>query len=1138
MLFKHSQKLNDQKTHHFKGVKGLALPLLLAEITNNNSGLNLVLTESAHESIVLEEELELCAPELKDKIFHFPAWDTLPYDVFSPNPEIISQRLAFLYQISHQIENGILIIPTNNLMQRLSTKSFIKGRSLFLDLDAKFDISKKRLSFENNGYHCVTEVREPGEFAVRGGVIDIFPAGSDNAFRLELFDDEIESIRIFDTDTQRSIKSVNEIHILPANEFPFDEAGRMLFLQKFREDFDVDTHKSSIYQDIRKQIQFSGIEHYLPMFFNDTATLFDYLPENTRMIHTGQTTAILNTWDKQIQARFQERRHDVQRPVVRPEDLYIQPNEVTGRLEEYTTILLNQNPDAEDFHTQLPNRYNAETHKNQVQWLKSQIDHGKRILIASDSLGRVDVIKRLFLKDNLVLKESDNILDFINGSEQLAITIAPIENGTNFLEKDIVILDESCLFGSRANRTRKTKRFKQNPDEIISNLSELHIGSPIVHIDHGVGRYKGLETHDFEGEAEFLVLEYFGGDKLFVPVASMHLVSRYTGSSSESAPWHKLGGDRWQKLREKAAKKVKDVAAELLQLYAIRESRGGKAVKINESEYLQFCQGFPFEETDDQLTTIEAVIKDLQSPKSMDRVVCGDVGFGKTEVALRAAFVTANDAKQVAILVPTTLLAQQHFENFLDRFAPFPMRVEVLSRFVKKAEQNKILEGVTDGTVDIVIGTHKLLQKDIKFKNLGLIVIDEEHRFGVRQKERLKKLRAEVDILTLTATPIPRTLNTALSGLRDLSIIATPPKARLSVKTQVLEWESATIKEACQREIQRGGQVYFLHNDVRTIEQMAETIQKLVPQARVRVAHGQMHETELQQVMLDFHKMRFNILVCSTIIENGIDIPTANTIIMNRADKLGLAQMHQLRGRVGRSHHKAFAYLLIPSFKAISKDAGKRLDAIVSLEDLGSGFTLATHDLEIRGAGELLGDDQSGQIQAIGFSLYCELLERAVKALNNDEEPQLDDLSIHETEIELNIPTLLPDDYIHDVYLRLTFYKRLSQTECTDEVNELRVELIDRFGLLPDQAKNLFDIKLLQLKSKALDIKSIAINQHGGSIKFDTKNDDILRKLIKLIQTKHQTYKPLPNNAIKITGDYMQAEQRFEAIEQFFVDMG
>lgn len=1138
MLFNQSQQLVDQKIHHFKGIKGLALPLLLAEITNNNSGLNLVLTESAHESIVLEEELELCAPELKDKIFHFPAWDTLPYDVFSPNPEIISQRLAFLHQISQKNDNGILIIPTNNLMQRLSTKSFIKGRSLFLEIDSVFDIAKKRLSFENNGYHCVTEVREPGEFAVRGGVVDIFPAGSNNAFRIELFDDEIESIRIFDTETQRSVKAVEEIHILPANEFPFDEAGRMLFLQKFREDFDVDTHKSSIYQDIRKQVQFSGIEHYLPMFFNETASLFDYLPENTRMIHTGQTLAILNTWDKQIQARYQERRHDIQRPVVRPEDLYIHPNEVTGRLEEYTTILLNQNTEAEDFHTQLPNRFNAETHKNQVQWLKSQIDHNKRILIASDSLGRVDVIKRLFLKDNLVLKESKSIVDFMAGSESLAITIAPIENGTNFVEKNLIILDESCLFGSRANRTRKTKRFKANPNEIISNLSELHIGSPIVHIDHGVGRYRGLETHHFEGEAEFLVLEYFGGDKLFVPVASMHLVSRYTGSSPESAPWHKLGGDRWQKIREKAAKKVKDVAAELLQLYAIREARGGKQVNINENEYLQFCQGFPFEETDDQLTTIEAVIEDLTSPKSMDRVVCGDVGFGKTEVALRAAFVTANDAKQVAILVPTTLLAQQHFENFLDRFAPFPMRVEVLSRFVKKSEQTKILEGVTNGTVDIVIGTHKLLQKDIKFKNLGLIVIDEEHRFGVRQKERLKKLRAEVDILTLTATPIPRTLNTALSGLRDLSIIATPPKARLSVKTQVLEWDSATIKEACQREIQRGGQVYFLHNDVKTIEQMAETVQKLVPQARVRVAHGQMHESELQQTMLDFHKMRFNILVCSTIIENGIDIPTANTIIMNRADKLGLAQMHQLRGRVGRSHHKAFAYLLIPSFKAITKDAGKRLEAIVSLEDLGSGFTLATHDLEIRGAGELLGDEQSGQIQAIGFSLYCELLERAVKALNNDEEPQLDDLSIHETDIELNIPTLLPDDYIHDVYLRLTFYKRLSQSESTDEVSDLRVELIDRFGLLPDQAKNLFDIKLLQLQSKSMDIKSIAINQHGGTVKFDTTNDDILRKLIKLIQSKHQTYKPMPNNAIRIMGDFLRAEQRFEAIDQFFIDLG
>ncbi len=1140
MLFQQSKQLAANKTHQFKGVKGLALPLLLAEIAHNNKGLNLVLTESAHESIVLEEELILCAPELKDKIFHFPAWDTLPYDVFSPNPEIVSQRLAFLHNISQNIDKGILIIPTSNLMQRLCTKSFIKGRSLILEIDSAFDIAKKRLSFENNGYHCVTEVREPGEFAVRGGVVDIFPTGSNQAFRLELFDDEIESMRIFDTETQRSIKSVTEIQILPANEFPFDEAGRMRFLEKFREDFDVVTHKCSIYQDVRKLVQFSGIEQYLPMFFAETATLFDYLPTNTRVIHTGQTKAILNTWDKQIGARYQERRHDIQRPVIKPEDLYIDPSQVVKQLTQYSTILINQSNqdnDAEDCHTQLPNRYNPETHKTQVQWLNSQIDSGKRILIASDSLGRTDVIKRLFLKGQLVLKEADSIKGFIQSDLDIAITIAPIENGTNFIEKNIVILDESCLFGTRANRTRKKKRFKANPDEIISNLSELHIGSPIVHIDHGVGRYKGLETHHFEGEAEFLVLEYFGGDKLFVPVSSLHLVSRYTGSSADNAPWHKLGGDRWQKLREKAAKKVKDVAAELLQLYAIRESRGGKQVKLNENDYLQFCQGFPFEETDDQASTIVSVLNDLQSPKSMDRVVCGDVGFGKTEIALRAAFVTANDNKQVAILVPTTLLAEQHYENFLDRFSPFPIRVEVLSRFVKKAEQTKILEGATNGTVDIVIGTHKLLQNDIKFKNLGLIVIDEEHRFGVRQKERLKRLRAEVDILTLTATPIPRTLNTALSGLRDLSIIATPPKARLSVKTQVIEWDNAIIKEACQREIQRGGQVYFLHNDVKTIEQMAETVQKLVPQARVRIAHGQMHENELQQTMLDFHKLRFNILVCSTIIENGIDIPTANTIIMNRADKLGLAQMHQLRGRVGRSHHKAFAYMLIPGWKAISKDAVKRLEAIISLEDLGSGFTLATHDLEIRGAGELLGDEQSGQIQAIGFNLYCELLERAVDALKDGQEPQLNDLSIHETQIELNIPALLPDDYIHDVFLRLTFYKRLSQSETTDEVNQLRVELIDRFGLLPEQAKNLFEIKILQLQSKALDIKSISMNQHGATVKFDTKDDNILRKLIGLIQTKHKDYKPLPNNAIRITGNFMYAEQRFEAVEQLFLDL-
>ncbi len=1122
---------------HFKGVKGLALPLFLAEVSSNLTGLNVVLTESAHQSTVLEEELQLVAPAIKDKIFHFPSWDTLPYDVFSPNPEIVSRRLAFLHSLSHDIEQGILIIPTTNLMQRLATKSFVKGRSLVMQIGTKFALSSKRLSFENNGYLCVSEVREPGEFAVRGGVFDIFPSGSRHAFRLELFDDEIESIRIFDTDSQRSVKKVEQIHILPANEFPFDEAGRQLFLQKFRENFDVNTHRSSIYQDVRKSVHFSGIEHYLPMFFTQTATLFDFLPKNTHFIHVGKTLPILKTWDKQIQARYSERKHDLQRPIIAPHELYIQPLKIEQELHNYSNIYLNQSPEAVDTKTQLPYRFNPETHDNQVQWLNRHVQKGKRILIAADSLGRVDVIKRLFTKQKLNLAQSASIGDFIAEKTNIAITIAAIENGVNFTTKNLIILDESCLFGQRANRTRKKKRFQANPDEIISNLSDLHIGSPVVHIDHGVGRYRGLETHDFEGEAEYLILEYFGGDKLYVPVSSLHLVSRYTGASAEHAPWHKLGGDRWQKIREKAAKKVKDVAAQLLQLYAIREARGGTKVNYNEAEYLQFCQGFPFEETDDQLQTIEAVLKDLSSPKSMDRVVCGDVGFGKTEVALRAAFVVANDAKQVAILVPTTLLAQQHYENFLDRFSPFPIRVEVLSRFIKASQQKKIMHDIAEGTVDIVIGTHKLVQKSMQFKNLGLVVIDEEHRFGVSQKERLKKLRAEVDILTLTATPIPRTLNTALSGLRDLSIIATPPKARLSIKTQVIEWNNATIKEACQREIQRGGQVYFLHNDVKTIEQMAQTIQKLVPLARVRIAHGQMHESELQRVMLDFHKIRFNILVCSTIIENGIDIPTANTIIMNRADKLGLAQMHQLRGRVGRSHHKAFAYLLIPGWKVITKDATKRLEAIVSLEDLGAGFTLATHDLEIRGAGELLGDEQSGQIHAIGFSLYCELLERAVAALNRNQEPQLDDLSIHETEIELNIPALLPDDYIHDVYLRLTFYKRLSACENAEQVHDLRVELIDRFGLLPDQAKHLFDTKLIQLQCQQYDIKSITLNQHGGTVKFKTTSQQLLGKLIKLIQTKHQDYKPAPNDAIRLHGDFQQAEQRFAAVAKFFDDL-
>ncbi|WP_154222065.1 transcription-repair coupling factor [Marinicella rhabdoformis] len=1148
MLF---SKLNIQSSSNgqsgqnmaWQHVAGLALPLALAELHQQYEGLLLVLTDSVHHSRVLEEEIALCSPKDKQSkgahVLHFPSWDTLPYDVFSPNPEIVSERMQFLHQLSTMKQKAVLVMPVQNLMQRLPNKDFINGRSLSIKLNDQFDLHRWRGLFEKNGYVHVNEVREAGEFVVRGGVLDLYPMGAHEAYRIELFDDEIESIRVFDTDTQLTIKTVKAVEVLPANEFPFDDNARELFLSRFREQFEVDTRKSTIYQDVRKQIKFSGIEQYLPFFHKELSDLFDYLPEQTHFVHCHATEAILHTWEKQIEARYEDRKHDVQRPILKPTQIYQTADHIFNALSAFESTSINQAKadqakdkiNALDFHSQLPKQFNPELKQKLSEFCD---DFKDRLLICADSLGRQDYILEKLKSADKKFEIFKSIADFIKSDAQRGITIAPIEVGVHLKEQQISILDEGCLFGKRVNRRQKVKKYNASPGDVISNLTDLHLDSPIVHIDHGVGRYRGLKLMDYDGEAEYLEVEYMGGDKLFVPVSSLHLVTRYSGANEENAPWHKLGSEAWSKAKEKAAKKVKDVAAELLSLYAMREAAGGHGLKLNQDDYLQFCQGFPFEETEDQLNAIDAVIKDMKAPTHMDRVVCGDVGFGKTEIALRAAFAAANDGLQVVLLVPTTLLAQQHYDNFVDRFAPFPIKVALLSRFVSGADTKETLRQCESGGVDIVIGTHKLIQKGIKFKSLGLVIIDEEHRFGVKQKDKLKQLKADVDFLTLTATPIPRTLNGALSGLRDLSIIATPPKARLTVKTQVVEWNNSVINEACTREIQRGGQVYFLHNEVQTIEQMAESIQKINPSARVRVAHGQMHEKELQDVMVDFHKQRFNILVCTTIIESGIDIPSANTIIINRADKLGLAQLHQLRGRVGRSHHKAFAYMIIPSWKAVSKDAKKRLEAIESLEDLGSGFTLATHDMEIRGSGELLGEEQSGQIQSVGFSLYCEMLERAVDALKNGEEIDILSEDATHIDIELNIPALLPESYIFDVYTRLTLYKRMNNAKTREALDEIKVELIDRFGQLPEAAQNLLHVLNIKLKAKQLNIASLVMNEEFADLKFKTFSPTFYAQLIKLIQSNPGTYKPLPNDGLRLLGEFDLAEQRIDAIHQLF----
>ncbi len=1132
MLFTKLSDSTDSLHHSWQHVAGLALPLALAELHQQYDGLLLVLTDSVHHSRVLEEEITMCAPKDGAHVLHFPSWDTLPYDVFSPNPEIVSERMQFLHQLSTVQQKAILVMPVQNLMQRLPNKDFINGRSLDIKLNDRFDLHRWRGLFEKNGYVHVNEVREAGEFVVRGGVLDLYPMGAHEAYRIELFDDEIESIRVFDTDTQLTIKTVDAIQVLPANEFPFDEAARDLFLSRFREQFDVDTRKSTIYQDVRKQIKFSGIEQYLPFFHKALSDLFDYLPKQTHFVHCHATEAVLHTWEKQIQARYQDRQHDVQRPILKPAQIYQSAAHIIEQLSAYQSTDINPKQAAGlNFNSQLPKQFNPELKERLSDFCDGFND---RLLIAADSLGRQDYILEKLKSATHKFVIFENIQAFLKSEAQRGITIAPIEVGVHLKEQKISILDEGCLFGKRVNRRQKVKKYKASPGDVISNLTDLHLDAPIVHIDHGVGRYRGLKLMDYDGEAEYLEVEYMGGDKLFVPVSSLHLVTRYSGANEENAPWHKLGSEAWSKAKEKAAKKVKDVAAELLSLYAMREAAGGHGLKLNQDDYLQFCQGFPFEETEDQLNAIDAVLKDMKAATHMDRVVCGDVGFGKTEIALRAAFAAANDGLQVVLLVPTTLLAQQHYDNFVDRFAPFPIKVALLSRFVSTAETKETLRQCESGGVDIVIGTHKLIQKGIKFKSLGLVIIDEEHRFGVKQKDRLKQLKADVDFLTLTATPIPRTLNGALSGLRDLSIIATPPKARLTVKTQVVEWNNSIINEACTREIQRGGQVYFLHNEVQTIEQMAETIQKINPSARVRVAHGQMHEKELQDVMVDFHKQRFNILVSTTIIESGIDIPSANTIIINRADKLGLAQLHQLRGRVGRSHHKAFAFMIIPSWKSISKDAKKRLEAIESLEDLGSGFTLATHDMEIRGSGELLGEEQSGQIQSVGFSLYCEMLERAVEALKNGEEIDILSEDATHIDIELNIPALLPESYIFDVYTRLTLYKRMNNAKTREALDEIKVELIDRFGQLPEAAQNLLHVLNIKLKAKGLNIASLVMNEEYADLKFKTFSPTFYAQLIKLIQANPKTYRPLPNDGLRLMGEFDLAEQRIDAIHHLF----
>ncbi|MBO6702533.1 MAG: transcription-repair coupling factor [Pseudomonadales bacterium] len=1103
------------------------------------NGVALVIAADTQGAEQIHQELQFFLGE-QQEILHLPDWETLIYDSFSPHQDIISERLTVLNRLA-TLEKGIVVIPATTLVQRVAPTRFIVGSSLMLKNGQKFDIAKMRRQLQGAAYRSVETVYDHGEYAVRGAIMDIFPMGSDYPLRIDLFDDEIDSLRTFDPETQRSLEQISEISLLPAREFPLTETAINDFQNHWFQKFPGDARECPVYRDVSQGISPAGIEYYLPLFFEELSTLFDYLPEETLVFCHDIETRLAEHW-QEAEDRYENLRYDIQKPILPPQDIILKPDELFALLKNHPRIDIFEEPvdDADEAkgstnfdYEDLPDVTIKEKNQNPLGDLqKFSEESSTRLLIVAESNGRREVVDELLARHGLQTRVVDDWQTFAAEDLDLAITVAPLER--SLATPELALITEQQLFGERVLQKRRRDRERENFAELaIKSLTELSIGAPVVHIDHGVGRYQGLQTLEVDGQkTEFLTLVYQEEAKLYVPVSSLHLISRYTGAEEGLAPLHRLGGETWQKAKRKAAEQVHDVAAELLNIYARREAKKGYSYPQPDSSYHQFARAFPFEETPDQEVAIESVISDMVSDQPMDRLICGDVGFGKTEVAMRAAFIAVQSGKQVAILVPTTLLAQQHTETFKDRFADWPVNIESISRFKTKKEQKAVTDRMKIGQVDIVIGTHALIQEGLDFKNLGLLIIDEEHRFGVRQKEKLKSLRAEVDILTLTATPIPRTLNMAMSGMRDLSIIATPPAKRLSIKTFVRQRNDGLIKEAVQRELMRGGQVYYLHNEVRTIENTAEKLQQLVPQATIAIGHGQMRERELEQVMSDFYHKRANVLVCTTIIETGIDIPNANTIIMDRADKFGLAQIHQLRGRVGRSHHQAYAYLLTPHRQAMTSDAVKRLDAISDAEDLGAGFILATHDLEIRGAGELLGDEQTGNLQTIGYSLYMEMLDRAVKAIQDGKTPNLDRPLKEGTEVNLHLPALIPDDYLPDVHMRLVLYKRISNAESEEQLRELQVEMIDRFGLLPEPVKNLFRITALKLRAEDLGIKKLDAGERGGRIEFDQETTVDAGSIVELVQAEPHRYRLPTANQLAFDDKMEKVEARFSKVER------
>ncbi|HFB7140185.1 TPA: transcription-repair coupling factor [Neisseria gonorrhoeae] len=1210
-----------EKSRWFNLSQG-SLPLALARYLPHKR-LKAVLTQDAEQALRLQTAWRFFRPH--DTAVFLPDWETLPYERFSPHQDLVSERLSALWQIKSGAAD-VLFVPVATAMQKLPPVPFLAGRTFWLKTGQTLDIGRLKTDLVDAGYNHVSHVVAAGEFAVRGGIVDLFPMGSETPYRIDLFDDEIDSIKTFDTDTQRTISPVSEIRLLPAHEFPTDSEAQKIFRSRFREEVDGNPNDAAVYKAVSNGHFGAGVEYYLPLFFeNELETLFDYIGEDALFVSLGDVHAEANRFWNDVKSRYAMAQGDETYPPLLPQHLYLSADVFAGRLKNYGQVL----PDVSGKAHSLPDLAVNRQSDDPLQALKDfQTAFDGRILLCAESLGRRETMLGFLQQNGLKAKPVSDWQGFLSAHEPLMITVAPLAYGfklgglqsssqqqtvpasegegkavtdqtefsasaTNPLpsplpqereqsaaavsdglkaaavstesslylvasdlhgqtrqqsapspvgegwgegkavaaQSAIAVITESDLYQyvARSRVHNRRKKHAAVSDGLLRDLAEINIGDPVVHEEHGIGRYTGLVTMDLGGETnEMMLLEYAGEAQLYVPVSQLHLISRYSGQAHESVALHKLGSGAWNKAKRKAAEKARDTAAELLNLYAQRAAQSGHKFEINESDYQAFADGFGYEETEDQAAAIAAVIKDLTQAKPMDRLVCGDVGFGKTEVALRAAFVAVMGGKQVAVLAPTTLLVEQHAQNFADRFADFPVKVASLSRFNNSKATKATLEGMADGTVDIVIGTHKLVQDDIKFKNLGLLIIDEEHRFGVRQKEQLKRLRANVDILTMTATPIPRTLSMALEGLRDFSLITTAPSRRLAVKTFVKPFSEGSVREAVLRELKRGGQVFFLHNEVDTIENMRERLETLLPEARIGVAHGQLRERELEQVMRDFLQQRFNVLLCSTIIETGIDIPNANTIIINRADKFGLAQLHQLRGRVGRSHHQAYAYLLTPEY--ITKDAEKRLDAIAAADELGAGFTLAMQDLEIRGAGEILGEGQSGEMMQVGFTLYTEMLKQTVRDLKKGRQPDLDAPLGITTEIKLHSPALLPEDYCPDIHERLVLYKRLAVCETVQKINAIHEELVDRFGLTEQPVKTLIESHHLRLAAKELGIDAIDATSEAVTVTFGKHHCIDPTGIILLIQTDKK-YRLAGADKLRFAAEMENIEVRINTVK-------